>query len=195
VILASITDYFIQLNLYEFSFIIFCSFGVDFDFLFRRFEKKGGGDHRNFFTHTVYPGLFLVIVGIILAFYHYHLVWIGGLAYLSHILFDCIDTGLKLFYTDKYYGWFLLITQDEKNLGITYRKIIDREIKEDEYFILKRYYKNKTILLLDITVSVIGFALLFTFSSEFWWMYIGFFLLLEYHLYHKKKAAKGLYRE
>lgn len=184
------TNYFTHLSIIEFCLIVLSSFGVDFDFIFRNFEKKDGGNHRNFITHTIYPGLIIFCIGLIIAFYNYHVIWICGISYLSHILFDCVDTGLRLFFTEKYYGWFVLITQDEKNLGVTFKKVIEENISKDEYFILRRYFKNSITLFLDITVSIIGFAILFTFASEFWWIYIGFFLLLEYHLHEKKKASR-----
>ncbi|MHA1727404.1 MAG: metal-dependent hydrolase [Promethearchaeota archaeon] len=193
VIIASITSYFIPLNLIEYGFILVCSFGVDFDILFSRFEKKDGGNHRNFITHTIYPGAVIFIVGVFIAiFNNYWTVLICGIAYLSHIFLDCVDWGVKLFFTSKYYGWYLLITQDEKNLGIDYKKIINKNMAEDKNFFIKRYYNsNSGIIYLDITISILGFAILFNFTPNLWWVYIGFFLLLEFHLYHKKKAEQS----
>ncbi len=192
VIIASIANFFVPLNLIEYFLIVICSFGVDFDFLFSRFETKDKGNHRNFFTHTIYPGLIILIAGIIVySIFDYHIIWICGISYISHILFDCVDWGVRLFFTEKYYGLYILITQDEKNLNRNYGKLLRRLKEEDEFFFIKRYYQNNSIIFLDVALSLLGFGILFLYAPNYWFIYIGFFLLLEYHLKLKKKTEQS----
>lgn len=192
VIIASIANFFVPLHLIEYSLIVICSFGVDFDFLFSRFETKDKGNHRNFFTHTIYPGLIIFIAGIIVySVFNYHIIWICGISYISHILFDCVDWGVRFFFTEKYYGLYILITQDEKNLNRNYGKLLRRLKEEDEFFFIKRYYQNNFIIFLDVALSLLGLGILFLFTPDYWFIYVGFFLLLEYHLKLKKKAEQS----
>lgn len=190
IIIASITTYFIPTtNIFEYLFIVLCSIGPDFDFILAKFTKEK--NHRNFFTHTIYPSLIILVIGIIISnIFGFNYIWIGGLAYISHIGLDCLDWGVKIFYTKNTFGLFLLITQDEKNLHSDLEKFITSEGKEDAFFFIDRYYRNILVLTIDIFLSILGFALMFLFSPQFWYVFFGYFLCLEFHLYQKRKAKK-----
>lgn len=196
--IASVTAIFLSLNVFEYAFIVFCSTIPDLDFIFKKFARDG--NHRNFITHTVYPSIIMIVVGILVdifyfgtilnIIYFHQVIWIGGIAYLSHIMIDFIDWGLNPFFTNHHFGFYLLITQHEKNLAHP-RTVIDRERKKDQWFFVKRYYSTRTVLLLDTIISIAGFLSVFAFTPQFWYFPIGMFLLLEYHLYQKKKAEEG----
>lgn len=194
---ASFTSMFISLNLYEYLFVTICCVLPDFDFALRKFAKDG--NHRNLITHTVYPGLIILLVGVLLDLYYFdtifgiiyfkQVIWIGGIAYLLHIALDFIDWGLNPFYSKHHFGFYLLITQHEKNLAHP-RTIISRESKKDKYFFVKRYYNTRSIVILDIIISALGFLSVFAFTPQYWYLPIGIFLFIEYHLYQKKKGEE-----
>ena len=85
----------------------------------------------------------------------------------------------------------MLISQDEKNLNRNYGNLLRRLKEEDEFFFIKRYYENNFIVILDVALSLLGFGILFLFTPDYWFIYIGFFLLLEYHLKLKRKAERS----
>jgi hypothetical protein len=116
-------------------------------------------------------------------------IWIGGIAYLSHLILDLLDWGINPFYFGKTIGFYILLTQDEKNLAHP-KTIIERERKKDPHFFTLRYYQNSIIRTIDILISTIGFLMVFSFAPQFWYAPIGLFILIEYHLYRKKKAEE-----
>lgn len=189
IIVASITSYFLpNTTIFEFLIIICGSFLVDFDFLLIRFMKEN--NHRRYFTHTIYPSLVIILIAILI---NNMVIMIAGFCYVCHILLDLLDWGVRLFYTDKNYGLFLLLSSDERKLNSDDLKkfIIDQE-KENEYFFETRYYNNKIISSIDIVISILGFFLLFTFKSNYWFVFFGFIIALGYHMFYKKKAEDAI---
>jgi len=190
VIFASITAFFIpQLPLIDYLIIVAGGFIVDFDFLLSRFTKEE--NHRNFITHSLYPPSIIIIIGIISAvIFNYQILWIAALAYFSHIALDCIDWGVNLFQTHKTYGLFLLVSKDDLNFHSDINSMIRKNLEKDPHYFTRVYFNNPIIVTIEIIISITGFGLLFLFSPEFWYVYIGFFITLEYHLYYKRKADK-----
>jgi hypothetical protein len=193
-IIASITCTIYSLSIWEFMFIVICAAGPDVDFLFSKYAKDE--NHRNFITHSILIPTILLVVGIIIEKYYFipiwfigfhQVIWIGGVAYFSHLALDLIDWGINPFYFGKTIGFFILLTQDEKNLAHP-RTIIEREKKKDPNFFILRYYNNPTIVSIDLIISIIGFFMVFVFASQFWYVPLGLFVLVEYHLHEKKKA-------
>jgi hypothetical protein len=176
--------------------IIVFAFGADFDILLIYLMKKIDEDrgHRFFITHSIYPFLAFLIFGISMAVsFNYHIIWICSLAYLSHLILDCIDGGINLFYTERYYGLFLL-TRKEKHLFLGIKRALDKEREKNPYFMDVRYFNNPFILSLEILISVAAFISLLVFAINYWYFYFGFFLLLAYHLnyYFKGKTFEEL---
>lgn len=202
VIIASVSNYilsningFLQ-NLIEFGIIIIFALGADFDILFVSLLKNIDEDrgHRFFITHSIYPFVAILIFGISLAIsLSYHIIWICSLVYLSHLMLDCIDGGINLFYTERIYGLFLL-TRKEKHLFLGIKRALDKEREKNPYFMDLRYFNNPIILCMEILISVAGLISLLVFAISYWYVYFGYFLLLAYHLnfYFKGKTFEEL---
>ncbi|MHA1339043.1 MAG: metal-dependent hydrolase [Promethearchaeota archaeon] len=197
-IIASSLHFWYTLNLGEYLFIVFCAFIADIDYFFRKFAKDE--NHRNFITHTIYPAIILIVLSPILDYFfhtpflfitNFVVIAVGGFAYLSHILLDLLDWGLNPFYTKHTIGLYLVLSQHEKNLAHP-KTIIEREKKKDQYFFVKRYYNTPLIVSIDFIISVIGFFFVFSFNPQFWYVPIGLLVLVEYHLYLKRKAEKNI---
>lgn len=196
-IIASLTCITYSLSIWEYMFIVFCAAGPDVDFLFSKYAKDQ--NHRNFFTHSIYIPLILIIAGIIIEKYYFLPIWfigfhqviyIGGFAYLSHLTLDLLDWGINPLYFGKTIGFYLLLTQDEKNLAHP-QTIIERETKKNPDFFTLRYYQSPVIISIDIIISALGFFMVFGFVPQFWYAPIGLFVLVEYHLHRKKKAEES----
>ncbi|MHA1821637.1 MAG: metal-dependent hydrolase [Promethearchaeota archaeon] len=191
VIFASITNIFIPLNMFWYAFIVGSSFAVDFDFLLRRFTNED--NHRKFITHTLIFPLIMLVIGVIIALiYHFQIIWIGGLAYLSHIFLDTIDWGVSLFYRGKEYGFYKLITKEEAaEYNKNYELIIANLKSEDPHFFINRYYSNKLIVGIDIGISILGFIVALILTPQYLYFYAGFFVFLIYHMYYLRRARKN----
>ena len=202
VLIASVSNYILNYfsgippTLIEFGIIIVFALGADFDILLIFLMKKVDEDrgHRFYITHSIYPFVAILIFGISMAAsFSYHIIWICSLAYLSHLGLDCIDGGINLFYTERYYGLFLL-TRKEKHLFLGIKRALDKEREKNPYFMDVRYYNNSIILSLEVLISVAAFISLLAFAIDYWYFYFGFFLLLGYHLnyYFKGKTYEEL---
>ncbi len=189
ILFASIAHRIFSLNIWYFLIITISAAIADFDLVASKIALNN--DHRNFFTHSLYPVLILIIIGVPIGFiWNIHVVCISGIGYASHIFLDCIDWKTRLFFGKKQYGWAFLITEDEKNLGKT-RTQLQIESKMDfTSFSVHRYFHSMGMLVLGITLAVLSFLLLFLFASEFWYVFIGYFILLEIPLYQKKKMEE-----
>ena len=75
----------------------------DLDFLFSKYAKNN--NHRYFFTHSIWPTVIVVSIGLILGE-----AWIiiTGISIFTHIFVDMMDWGLNLFYNGKIIGLGLL---------------------------------------------------------------------------------------
>ncbi|MHA1727403.1 MAG: metal-dependent hydrolase [Promethearchaeota archaeon] len=196
---ASITSYLMNmytgtpLNLIDFAIIIGGSFAADFDIIlphiFKNFEEGQG--HRVYFTHSIFPVAVILVVGIYFGVTNnYHIIWITALSYFSHLILDCIDGGVSLFYTERQYGLSLLITKEEKKLFFGMKLALEEEQERNECFMTLRYYSHPTVFFCDILFSILGVLTLFIFAPEFWFMFFGFFLFLWYHMYLYLKGKK-----
>jgi hypothetical protein len=172
IIIAGIASFFIELNFWTAAFIVACSFMHDFDIFLLKYIPKG--NHRLFFTHSIYPALLLGLLGFILS--QYWLV-IAGIAYLSHLTVDSIDWGLNLFYTGKLYGLrTLLPTYDMEEL----ERILAKEPIRQFYF-PRRYYAAKWVKITEIFLLCAMVAVLILLIPQYW--YFGFLypFLFSYH--------------
>ncbi|MHA1454231.1 MAG: metal-dependent hydrolase [Promethearchaeota archaeon] len=189
ILFASIAHRLFSINIWFFLIIIVSAAIADFDMVASKIAVNN--DHRNFFTHSIYPAVILLAIGIPVGFiWNIHMVWISGIGYASHIFLDCIDWKTRLFYGKKQFGWAFLITEDEKNLGKS-RKQLQIESKMDfTSFFVYRYFHSMGMLVLGITLTILSFLLLFVFASEYWYVFFGYFVLLEIPLYQKKKMEE-----
>ncbi len=186
VLIASIAHFLLPMNIWFFILVILSAVLADLDVFASKIALQN--NHRNLFTHSIYPSLILIAIGVPIAiFWNIHVIWLAGIAYGSHILLDCFDWKTRLFYGKKHFGWAFLITLDEKNLGKT-RKQLQIESRMDfTSFAVYRYFKSMGMVVLGISLAIVSFLVLFVIASEFWYVFFGYFGLLEIHLYQKKK--------
>lgn len=181
VIIASISHFFLKINLFEFFMIIFCSFIIDFDVFFSKYAKDH--NHRNLITHSIWPGSVLLIFGII---FLNLLLMLCGITLLIHVFSDTFDWGTNLFYTGKTIGLKLLITSEEmKNMD----EILSKYKVAHSFFVF-RYYNNKFCIILEILVFILMILLNIFLASEFWYFFIIYFFFLSMHMYEYKKLKK-----
>jgi hypothetical protein len=189
VLIATIAHYFFVLPWYYFLLVVFAASLPDLDIFLKKWAKQN--NHRNFFTHTIYPGIILLGIGIPLGiFFNIHVIWLCGVSLSCHIFMDCIDWETRLFYGKRYYGWMMLVTEEEKHLGKTFDQLRLESDMDATSFAVDRYYSSTLMLVIGISLAILSFLLLFTLASEYWYIFIGYFILLEIHLYQKKRMEK-----
>lgn len=190
IIITSILHYFFNLNVIEFIFIFFLSFVCDFDILFVKLAKNQ--NHRLYLTHSLIPSMVLIIIGIIvMIFYNYNLIILGGLSYLLHILIDTFDWGTNLFYFPKKQNGFKLLMSVEEIENL--QSYLSKYKHPASFFDLK-YYNNHVCLIIEIILFISMLLIVFTFALEYFYFISFYFLGLGFHLsrhYQLKKSEKG----
>lgn len=173
IIIASITTLFISLNFWTFGCIVLCAFITDFDILIRNRAKDG--NHRNLFTHSIYPAMIIVGVGLIL---RQPWLMIAGVVYLVHLLMDTFDWGVNLFYTGRTVGSQLLIHPEEKE---NFQQLLN-QLPIKSYFFAHRYYTTRWVQISESFCFLGMIALMIWLTPSFWyfgWIYV---LTLSLHL-------------
>ncbi|QEE15860.1 hypothetical protein DSAG12_01687 [Promethearchaeum syntrophicum] len=172
-IIASVTHYFIQLNIFTFSFIVLCGFILDFDIIFKKYAKDH--NHRMLISHSIYPSLIIIIIGIIL-----NEIWVlmGGIAYFCHILIDLIDWGTNFFYNNKIFGLRLLLTPEER---IDLSHVLEDK-NNRQFFFVQRYYSSKLMIILEILIGISMFIAVFVFVINYWYFIFGYVFFFGFHL-------------
>jgi len=181
-IIASISNFFIRLNLLEFILIVLCAFISDFDVFFTKLAKDN--NHRNLFSHSIYPGIIILIISLI---FTWPALLIASFSFISHIMIDFLDWGTNVFYFPKKpYGIkYLISKEEEENLVVLLK---DYKINAS-YFDFK-YYSHKpslfieTILFILMLIIVIFFALEYILLTPFY--FLGLYFHLSRHFYLKK---------
>ena len=182
-----------EYSLIDFSLIIFCSFGADLDIVVDIIMGKMGKEsgHRFYISHSIVPGIVLLIVGILVGLSdNFHIYWICGISYLSHIMFDCMDGEVSLLFTEKRFGLSLLFTKEEKGLFLGIEKVFDREKERNPYFMDLRYFSNKILLSMEILASIMSFLMLILITPQFWYIFVIYFPLAGYHIYFFLKGLR-----
>ena len=176
IIIASLTNYFIPLNIFTFSFIVLCSFILDFDIIFKKHAKDQ--NHRMLISHSIYPSLIIIIIGIIIGII-FNEIWVlmGGIAYFCHILIDLIDWGTNFFYNKKMFGLRILLTPEER-IDLSH-VINDKENRQ--FFFVQRYYSSKLMIFLEIIIGISMFIALFVFSINYWYFLFGYIFFFAFH--------------
>ncbi|TXT65829.1 MAG: conserved membrane protein of unknown function [Promethearchaeota archaeon] len=185
-ILASITHYYFEFTLLEFSMICIFSFLCDFDVIFTKYARDL--NHRNLFTHSIIPSIFIIIVGALIT---WPALTISGVSYFLHIMVDTFDWGTNLFYFGHYnIGLRLLITKEEQeNLEI----YLDQYKNRASFFDFKRY-KNKLWILLSIIIFILMMIVVSIYALEYFYLLIFYFIGLAFHLqrhFHLKKIENS----
>ena len=161
------------------------SFICDFDVFFSRYAKDH--NHRMLITHSLIPGIIIILFGLI--FNWYGLIF-SGILYLIHILIDTFDWGTNLFYFPKKpVGVKILISKEELENLPKYLA----NYKNNESFFDEKYYTNKIWLIIEVIAFVTMMFTLIFFALEYIYFIILYFMGLYFHLarhYHLKKLER-----
>ena len=77
ILFASLAHRLFPMNIWFFLLIIISATIADLDMVASKIAVNG--DHRNFFTHSIYPAIILLLIGIPIGFFwNIHVVWISG---------------------------------------------------------------------------------------------------------------------
>ena len=184
-IIASISHYFLGLNFFEYFIVILGAFASDFDVLFVKYATDH--NHRMLITHSIIPGVFIMIIGIIL---NWNALILCGFCLFLHVFVDTFDWGTNLLYfPKKLVGFKFLITKDEfENLD----KYL-AQYKQNESFFDFKYYKCKACLAIEGILFII--MILFSVINALEYIIIiplyfaGLFFHLSLHFKLKKIEA------
>lgn len=185
-VIASIFHHFFSFTLIEFSFIVLCSFIMDFDIFFSKYAKDH--NHRMLITHSILPGIILIIIGMILSGIF---MIIGGMAYCMHSLIDTFDWGTNFTgFSKKPLGLKLLISKEElDNL-----EEILAGYKINKSFFDMRYYSKRGILITEVILAVLMILTVSFLALEYVWMILLYIPFLLFHLLgysHLKKVENN----
>jgi len=176
-IIASVTHYFIPLNFFTFSFIVLCGFISDFDIIFKKYAKDN--NHRLLITHSIYPSLIIIIIGIIIGIiFNYIWLLMGGIAYFCHILIDLIDWGTNFFFFNKKMFGIRILLSPEERIDLSH-VINDKENRQ--FFFVQRYYSSKLMIFLEIIIGISTFIGVFVFSIKYWYFLFGYIFFFAFH--------------
>jgi len=190
IIITSILNYFFNLNLIEYIFILLLSFICDFDILFAKLAKNQ--NHRLYLTHSLIPSIILIIIGVIIVFFFdYNVILLGGLSYLLHILIDTFDWGTNLFYFPKKQNGFKLL--------ISLEEIEDLPRYLSQYnnpgsFFDSKYYNNTICLMIEIILFCSMIIISLIFALEYFYFICLYFIGLAFHLsrhYQLKRSERN----
>lgn len=190
VIIASAAQYFFPTNTIMdsiyFLIIILSAIIADLDIFASKFARDN--DHRNFFTHSIYPSVLILVIGVPVAIlWGIHVVWFSAIGYASHLFLDTLDWKVRLFYGKKQYGFAFLLTEDEQIFKKTRTQLQLESGMDSTSFSIYRYFHNTGMLTTGITIAILSFLLLFVIAPRYWYVFLGYFGLLEIYMYQKKK--------
>ena len=174
IIIASILNYYLMFNLYEFLLIVFFSFICDFDVLFTKFAKDN--NHRMLITHSIIPGIVIIVLGVT---FNWVALIISGISYSIHIIIDTFDWGTNFFYfTKKQVGLKLLISEEEFNHISQYLA----KYKNPQSFFDKKYYGNLICLLTEVLIFIGMITFIIIFALNYFIIVIFYPFFLTFHL-------------
>ncbi len=137
-----------------------------------------------FITHSIIPFLILFLIAILSWNF---LIFIYSLSYLFHIIIDTIDWGANILYIPKrLVGPKILITEEEskeiEQLLLNYKIPFS--------FFNFRYYKNKTILSLELLIFVLMILSMIVFALEYMYFTIFYLLAIFFHIVIHNRLKK-----
>jgi hypothetical protein len=165
------------------------SFACDFDILFTKLAKNQ--NHRLYFTHSLIPSVILILIGIVIVlFFNYNILLLGGMSYLIHILIDTFDWGTNLFYFPKKQNGFKLLMSMEESQNLPF---FLAQYKHPGSFFDAKYYNNVGCVAIEILLFCAMIVIAVIFALEYVYFIIFYFIGLAFHLsrhYHLKKTEK-----
>jgi len=174
VIIASLSHYFFHLTLFEFLMIIGCSFIMDFDIFLSKFAPDN--NHRMLLSHSMIPGVVLIIIG---AFLGWPALSLSGIAYTIHSIIDTFDWGTNLLgFQKKPWGSKFLISKEElENLDEILTKY---KIKKS--FFDFRYYANRVVLIVEVLVAILMIVFIYLFAFKYILVVLLYIPFLLFHI-------------
>lgn len=157
-----------------FLVVVGLSVAVDFDFVFG--TLAGVENHRRLVTHSVWPGIALVVIGIVVP---YAPVVLGGAAMLLHVGLDAVDWGTNLWGDGTLRGPKILVKGREDQLpGLLAR------VPRKQCFFTLTWYESRAMQALE-GVVLGGFlvtGLVSTLGWQFFVVYVPLYgLCFVYH--------------
>ena len=165
--------------------MIFCAIAPDFDIFFFRYAPEG--NHRNFFTHSMYPPLILFAFGLL-----FWVPWmiLGSIAYFSHLFIDLSDWGTNLFFNNKLKGIAILLRGHEQEIHENAQK--PPALRKGYFY---HAYYHSIIFLITEVIGFLGMILILWFVLfNYWYIIFGYLFFLAYHMleyYEYSLAVKG----
>ena len=183
VISTSFLHFFCNFTLLEFVFIVSFSFICDFDIFFSKYAKDN--NHRLLITHSIFPSIVIIILGVIL---NWLVLILSGFSYLIHIFIDTLDWGTNVWYFQKKQVGFKLMISKEELENLT--KYLS-QYKIPASFFDEKYYSNKICLSVEIMVFILMIVFLILFALQYIIVILLYFLFLYFHL-HRHFALKRI---
>ncbi len=184
VVIAGIASQFFFLTPIYFGIIVLAACLPDIDILFKKYAPDN--NHRQLFTHSLYPGIIISAFGII---FGEKVIILFGIAYISHIFIDLFDWGTNFLFTGKTYGPRLLLKKSEHD---SVMNLLKNE-KIPKWFFVRRYYSARYILLLEIAGLLSMSVILVFMARKYWYFSFGYLFALSFHTreyYLIQKAIK-----
>ncbi|MFW9772809.1 MAG: hypothetical protein ACFFEO_11695 [Candidatus Thorarchaeota archaeon] len=181
-IIGSIFHHLFNFSVLDFLLIVLFAFVCDFDIFFSKYALEN--NHRMLISHSIIPGLIIVILGLI---FNWLAFIIGGFSYLIHIIIDTFDWGTNFFYFQKkQVGLKLLISKEEFNNISKYLS----QYKRSESFFDGKYYGNILCLIIEALAFILMMILIVIFALEYFAIIIVYFIFLTFHLQRHFKLKK-----
>lgn len=159
----------------------------DLDFLFSKYAKNN--NHRYFFTHSIWPTVIVVSIGLILGE-----AWIiiTGISIFTHIFVDMMDWGLNLFYNGKIIGLGLL-NPELKGKTIDYEA---EGIYYKQFYFTKKYFSSKLFVSMDLAFLITCIVLIIVTQFPWPFLMIAYVITWAYHLnrYFQQKKENERYK-
>lgn len=173
-IVAIISYYYFQYTFLITLLIIAGAVAQDGDFLLSKWAPFN--NHRRLFTHSVWPTIIILLIGLITM-----TSWIIfiSISVFTHIFVDMLDWGVNFWYNGKLIGPAVLLPEkdtshlDLPSMGYYYRK----------FFFTNTYMHSKWFLLTDFVLLILTVFLMVV--TQFPWIFLimGYVLAWGYHLY------------
>ncbi len=145
VIITAVISLIVPLTALDFLLALCGSFAQDFDFLFSKYAKDE--NHRLLPTHSIWPGVGAITIGIVLVA---PWVVVAGINSLFHVFIDSIDWGVTIVGQQKLSGFKILL----RSKNLTLEEIKKQYPKVHCYFTIQ-WYRNRLMQVLEV-VSFVG---------------------------------------
>jgi hypothetical protein len=148
VIITALLSLILSLSWFEFLLALWGAFAQDFDFLLSKYAKDE--NHRLLFTHSIWPGVTAIGVGLLLA-----TPWViaAGINSLFHVFIDSIDWGVTLLGQQKLTGPKILL----RGKNLTLEDIKARYPNFRCYFTIQ-WFRNPLMQAFEV-ISIVGMVI------------------------------------